>query len=455
VTSAARRAWRGPLAFAVGLAAVFAVLFWWFERFSTSRATEQLRADLNAVALGTAHGIDAAELMALYREGQPDAAGFSADPRYARLIDWLDTVHRLSPQAWPFVFVRGGQPDTRRIGAPAAEPEFVYIGDVYARYAPQRAVPFLEADRGSATGVAAWTSGELRERPGVYTDRFGEWMTSLAPVKDAGGVVRALVGVDLEATYVREVQARVRRQMAMIFIPAYLLLSLIALYVRRVRRLRGLFGRYASQSLLRDPALLELGYASRRQVTVLFADIDGFSTISEQHAPDEVIRMLNDYFEAMNALIVASGGWIKQFVGDEIRVTSGAPDAHPRAAPAAVETAMRMIERLAALRAAATRPGFFAITIGIHTGEVTVGNVGNKDRTEYAAVGDHVNLGSRILGLGKALGAPILVSGAVRDAVGALPGIAFVDRGTHAVKGRLAEVAVHEVTRAADGTRAP
>jgi len=437
--------WRGPALFVIGAAAVFAALFWWFDRFSTGRATEQLRADLNAVAAGTAKGVDVGELMMLYREGKPNSAGFSDDPSYVRLLDWFDTVHRLSPQAWPYIFVRGNQPDTRRIGDPKGEREFVYLGDLNARYTPMRSAHFLEPDRGSDAGLAAWESGRLRERPGVYTDRWGSWMTTYAPVVDAAGTVRAIVGVDIEASYVRSVQERVRRQMLAIFIPAYLLLMLVAFYVQRVRRLRGLFGRYASQSLLREPALLELGYASRRQVTVLFADIDKFSTLSEQYSPDQVIRMLNEYFDAMAAIIVGSGGWIKQFVGDEIMVIYGAPDDHPSAAPAAVETAVRMVERLAELRAAATQPGFFDITIGIHTGEVTVGTVGNKDRTEYAAVGDHVNLGSRIMGLGKTIGAPILISAAVRDASGDLSGVTFVDRGAHAVKGRQAAVQVYEV----------
>jgi class 3 adenylate cyclase len=437
--------WRGPALLLLGVAALFAALFWWFDRFSTGRATEQLRDDLNAVALGTAAGVDVEEVTALYREGQPNAAGFSDDPRYVRVLDWFDTVHRLRPQAWPYLFVRGNEPDTRRIGEPKGEREFVYLADLNARYTPARSAQFLEPDRGSDAGLGAWTSGTLRERPGVYTDRWGSWMTTYAPVVDAAGTVRAIVGVDVEASYVRAVQERVRRQMLAIFVPAYLLLVLIGFYMRRVRRLRGLFGRYASQTLLREPALLELGYASRRQVTVLFADIDKFSTLSEQYTPDEVIRMLNDYFEAMAAIIVPSGGWIKQFVGDEIMVIYGAPDDHPRAAPAAVDTAVRMIARLAELRAAATRPGFFEITVGIHTGEVTVGTVGNKDRTEYAAVGDHVNLGSRIMGLGKSLGTPILVSSAVREAAGALPGVAFTDRGAHPVKGRQANVQVFEV----------
>jgi class 3 adenylate cyclase len=441
------RGWRLLAIITLAYVGVFGALFLWFDRFSTDAATDRLRTQLRAVALGTVRGIDVEEVRRLYRDGVRNAQGFSDDPRYAHVLDWFETVHQLDPQAWPYLFVRGNRPDTRRAGDEVPEREFIYLADLYARHAPERAVHFLEPDRGSEYGMAAWSTGKLVVRPAVYADKWGRWMTVYAPVKTEAGEVIAVLGVDFDASYVAGVQRKMRTQIGAIFIAAYILLSALALYIQRTRRLRGLFGRYASASLLRDPSLLDLGYASSRRITVLFADINEFSTICERHSPDEVIGMLNDYFDAMNSIIVASGGWIKQFVGDEIMVLYAAPDDHPRPEIAAVETAVTMIERLAERRAAATGPGFFEIKIGIHTGEVIVGNVGNKDRTEYAAVGDHVNLGSRIMGLTKPLGASILISSATRDALGAAPGLTLVDRGSHPVKGRVHEVHVYEVTR--------
>ncbi|HEY3999920.1 MAG TPA: adenylate/guanylate cyclase domain-containing protein, partial [Candidatus Xenobia bacterium] len=219
----------------------------------------------------------------------------------------------------------------------------------------------------------------------------------------------------------------------------------VSVYAWRFGFVWRMFGRYVSTTLLQDTALLELGTASRRHVTVLFTDINNFSTTCERHTPDEVIGMLNRYFEAMNAIIVESGGWIKQFVGDEIMVIYGAPDSHPRPEHAAVETALRMVAKLADMRRAAKDDGFFEIKAGIHTGDVIVGNVGSRHRTEFAAVGDDVNLGSRIMGMTKGLRATILISGATEEKVQDLPGVVFVDHGLQPVKGRHEPVRVFEV----------
>lgn len=443
--SGVRSRWRLLAVFTLGYAIVFGGLFYWFYRFSTATAVDRLRSDLGTIATGAAQGINVDELLSLYRDGARDAEGFSDDPRYQRQLDWFETVHHLNPHALPYTFVRGNRPDTRRFGEEIADSEFIYLVDANARHTPDKAAHFLEADRGSAAALEAWNTGRMVERPGVYSDRWGRWMTDYVPVKDASGQVVALLGMDFDASYVGEVQDRIRRQMGAIFIGAYLLLTALGVYAYRVRYLRNLFGRYASLSLLRDTALLQLGYASRRRVTVLFADINNFTTTCERHTPDEVIQMLNDYFGAMNEIIVAGGGWIKQFVGDEIMVIYGAPDEHPRPEQAAVETAVQMVAKLKALRASTTEDGFYEIKIGIHSGDVIVGNVGSEHRTEYAAVGDHVNLGSRIMGMSKALDAAILISSVTRDAAKELPGIEYVDRGSHAVKGRLKQVQIYEV----------
>jgi class 3 adenylate cyclase len=426
-----------------GVAGAF---FYWFYWFSTTSAIERLRDELRAVTRGTAEAIDEGELLALYRTGERDADGFSQDSRYVHQLDWFDRVHRLSPHAWPYTFVRGNQGDTRRFGEAVPDEEFVYVTDLNARHCPEKAAHFLEPDHGSPPALAAWSTGQLVERPGVYRDRWGSWLTDYAAIKDAHGTVVAVLGVDFDATYVGEVQGRVRRQLVPILGVSYVLLTALGLYAQRARSLRSLFGRYASLSLLRDGAQLKLGYARRRRVTVLFSDINDFSTLCEQHTPEEVIRMLNDYFAVMNDIIVASGGWIKQFVGDEIMVLYGAPDEHPEPERAAVEAAVRMVTRLRELEASATAPGFFRIKVGIHSGEVIVGNVGSHHRTEYAAVGDDVNLGSRIMGKSKALGATILVSSIIHEAAKDLPGVEFVDRGHHPVKGRQQQVQIYEVT---------
>lgn len=439
------------VAFTVSYCAVFGGLFAWFYAFTRDAAIERLRGDLRAVATGAVQGLDARELMALYEGGARGSDGFSADPRYRHELDWFATVHDLDPHVWPYTFVRGNRAGTRRAGDEVPDTEFVYVTDLAARLAPDKAARFLEPDAGSPAALEAWATGKLVERPGVYDDKWGSWMTDYAPVRDAHGEVVAILGVDYDAAYVRDVESSVLRQMLLIFGVAYVLVTATAFALYRARNLRTLFGRYASLALLRDVALLELGYASRRRVTVLFVDINDFSSRCETHSADEVIHMLNTFFATASEVFVASGGWIKQFVGDEILVIYNAPDDHARPERAAVEAALALVDVLAvraAEAAAAGVPGFFDVKIGIHSGDVIVGNVGSKHRTEYAAVGDDVNLGSRIMGMSKDLGSPVLVSAVTTAAVADMPGVVFEDRGLHAVKGRLARVQVFSARRA-------
>lgn len=216
-------------------------------------------------------------------------------------------------------------------------------------------------------------------------------------------------------------------------------------YVRR------LFGRYVSpavmQVLLRDPGQTALGAVGKRKITVLFSDINGFSGHCEKKTPEQIMGMLNDYFEHMNRILFRHGGTIKQFVGDEIMAMFGAPLAHPKAEEAAVLAAVEMMRHLTALRAADPQEdrGFYHIKVGIHSGDVILGNVGSLERTEYAAVGDDVNLGSRIMNMTRALGGDILISHEVYQKVKHLPGLTFALKGAHPVKGRVEPVEIYAV----------
>jgi adenylate cyclase len=216
------------------------------------------------------------------------------------------------------------------------------------------------------------------------------------------------------------------------------------------RRIRNLFGRYVSPAvmevLLQDPSQAALGAVGKRHITVLFSDINGFSTHCEKKTPEAIIGMLNRYFESMNGLIFRYGGTIKQFVGDEIMAMYGAPTDHPGPEEAAVLTAVQMIAHLDKLHKQDPdeQHGFYRIKVGIHCGPVILGNVGSEDRTEYAAVGDDVNLGSRIMGLTKALDSDILISKDVYDKVRHLD-VEFVSKGSHKVKGRDEAIELYQV----------
>jgi adenylate cyclase len=214
---------------------------------------------------------------------------------------------------------------------------------------------------------------------------------------------------------------------------------------------RQLFGRYVSpavmQVLLKDPGQTALGAVGKRRITVLFSDINGFSGHCEKKSPEAIMTMLNEYFEHMNGILFRHGGTIKQFVGDEIMAMFGAPLHHPKPEEAAVLAAVEMMRHLESLRAEdpGNERGFYYIKIGIHSGDVILGNVGSRDRTEYAAVGDDVNLGSRIMGMTKALKADILISKEVYDKVQHLSGMTFVPKGAHPVKGRVEPVEIYQV----------
>jgi class 3 adenylate cyclase/CHASE2 domain-containing sensor protein len=228
---------------------------------------------------------------------------------------------------------------------------------------------------------------------------------------------------------------------------------------REQSRVRKLFGRYVSASvmeeLLKDPAQAVLGAIGKRELTVLFTDINGFSTQCEKRTAEEIMTMLNAYFEEMNGIIFRHGGTIKQFVGDEIMVMYGAPTPHPNAEKAAVLSAIEMVRRLREMEAADPTHvnGFYHIKVGVHRGTVILGNVGSADRTEYAAVGDDVNLGSRIMSMAKPLGAEILISGDVLAFVKDLPGIKFESKGQHLVKGRDEPVDLYQLIVSGDKNR--
>jgi len=223
--------------------------------------------------------------------------------------------------------------------------------------------------------------------------------------------------------------------------------------VERQRRLTvELFSRMVApqvvDKVLHDPSLRQLGGVQRR-VTVLYTDINDFTPMCERHTPAEVIVLLNQYFEEMVHLIFQSEGMLKQFVGDEIMVIYGAPMDQPDHAARAVATALNMLERLKQMEVAAQgQDGFFDIKVGINTGDVVVGHVGSQKHMEYAAVGDDVNLGARIMATTKKLGVNILVSEVTKkEAEPFLPDVEWISHGVQAFKGKTAQMEVFEVRR--------
>jgi adenylate cyclase len=175
---------------------------------------------------------------------------------------------------------------------------------------------------------------------------------------------------------------------------------------------------YVVQQLLENPDSFKLGGANQT-ITVLFADIRGFTSFSENENPEKVVGLLNHYFSAMSEIIFAHGGTLDKYIGDGLMALFGAPTATPEDARNALNAAVSMQRRLLTLNPELVAEGFetkVEIGIGLHTGEATIGYIGSEQRSEYTAIGDTVNLASRLES--NTVGGQILISEATVRAAG-------------------------------------
>ena len=181
------------------------------------------------------------------------------------------------------------------------------------------------------------------------------------------------------------------------------------------RQIKGAFKQYVPAAVV-DQIMgnidnLSLG-GEKRELTVLFSDIRGFTTLSETLAPEDVVKMLNTYLTRMTDTVFRHDGLLDKYIGDAIMAIYGAPLAHPAHAKLACYTALDMMKELHALKEqwGAQAYADMDIGIGITTGPMIVGNMGSMNRFDYTVIGDAVNLGSRIEGLNKIYGTHILIS---------------------------------------------
>ena len=221
---------------------------------------------------------------------------------------------------------------------------------------------------------------------------------------------------------------------------------------RERTRLRQIFGRYVSD------AVVEKMLATGKQpnlggeaatVTVLFSDIRNFTPMSESLAPQEVVELLNNYFSRACEPILEQGGTVDKFIGDAIMAVFGSPAPYPDHARRAIAAALALAERTSDFQAWIARRfpdrdwQDFRIGIGLHTGEVVVGNVGSPKRFEFTAIGDTVNTASRLESLTKELDWTIVASEATIKAAGL--GVVTGGAKQVQVKGRQEPVEVLEV----------
>jgi adenylate cyclase len=172
---------------------------------------------------------------------------------------------------------------------------------------------------------------------------------------------------------------------------------------------------YVVKQMLENPESFKLGGVNQT-ITVLFADIRGFTRISEHAPPEKIVGLLNRYFSAMTDIIFAHGGTLDKYLGDGLMALFGAPTTTPEDASNALNAAVAMQRRLLGINLELRDEGLaeIGVGIGLHTGEVTVGYIGSERRSEYTAIGDSVNTASRLESNAK--GGEILISDATAKA---------------------------------------
>lgn len=227
---------------------------------------------------------------------------------------------------------------------------------------------------------------------------------------------------------------------------------------REKRLIRRAFGKYVSPAvvdqLVVDPSRLRLG-GEKRNVTILFSDLAGFTSLSERTDPERLLALLNRYLDGMVEVLLDEQGTLDKYMGDAVMALFGAPVPQQDHAIRACRTALRMQKRLAELNEEWGAEGWPALRmrIGVNTGSPVVGNIGGENRFDYTALGDAVNLAARLEPACKRYGVQILISEGTRVAAGDEIVVRELDQ--LAVYGKSEPVRVYELLGLAGDSEQP
>jgi methyl-accepting chemotaxis protein len=208
--------------FTILFSLVFSLAAYWLLSYIDSVVLYQIRSDLTSTLQGAAANTDGNMLVALAKDGKPNADGYSDDPRYTQMMSWLEQIHDLEPRAWPFVYVPGQNQN-----------QIFYVADLQSRYEPKRSAKFLEEN---SSAEIQWKGlRELTVRPGensngkfgTYSDEWGQWVTAYAPIKSSGGQLVGGMGIDFPASYVDEVRRSVLQKVEIAFVMIFLVMFLL------------------------------------------------------------------------------------------------------------------------------------------------------------------------------------------------------------------------------------
>lgn len=303
---------------------------------------------------------------------------------------------------------------SNRFIAPAAEVSRITVTLAGATMVGLMAafLPFALAAAGSLLAIGGWTGYSL------HAFRDGVWLNVAQPL---AAMALALFAGTAYRYFVEGAEKRV------------------------VKRL---FGRYVSrqvyEQLIAQPELAELG-GSRREMSVLFSDIRGFTAITEKGDPEALVAQLNDYFSRMVEIVFQHNGTVDKFVGDMVMSLFGAPVDDPSHAERAVTAAADMVRELGELNRKWASEGRaqLDIGIGINSGEMIAGNIGSSSIMSYTVIGDNVNLASRLESLNKHYGTRIIITEATRARLDGTYQLRPL--GDVIVKGKTQAVAIFEV----------
>ncbi len=234
---------------------------------------------------------------------------------------------------------------------------------------------------------------------------------------------------------------------------------------RSARQIKGMFSSYVTErvvtELVRNPEIAKLG-GQRRELSILFSDIRGFTSFSEKNEPEFVVEMLNEYLEAMTDIVFHWEGTLDKFVGDAIVAFWSAPVPQEDHAERALRCSLHMLQKLEGLQGKWRSEGreVLDIGIGLNTGEVLVGNIGAEaKKMDYTIIGDHVNLCARVESLTKDYNAQLIITEHILEHVrGLLESDSFghmviTELEKVTVKGKVKPVSVYEMRRAEKGSK--
>ena len=239
------------IGFTLLFSGVFALAFYWFYSFATEKTMNRLFLDMRGTASGAAKEIDPNELLALYKEGKvsSNSSNISTDPRYQAQLERFQHVNNIESRAWLYTYVLvDAPPDQLKSGTilssvrdrppiasstdvaqlqPGKSLPTVFLVDLWIRHNPSKAAKFLEVSSASEFTLKAYREGTIVDRP-LYDDgQFGSWISTYVPLKNSVGQTVAILGIDFEADYIREVQKAILDQVLLGFVITYAFLFVL------------------------------------------------------------------------------------------------------------------------------------------------------------------------------------------------------------------------------------